>query len=752
MLRITYFILLVNLLVSTSYFAQERKIEKNVYSNFREGKLDLALFELESLKDKYGDQSFFHYWKAIIYMEKITDLKKFDYLEINTDSARIFLDNSLVFLDKAIETLTVDQLNINKEDFNILFPMSFVSPPNGETKYTNCLNSLKSDFQGKKEPLKELQYNLSLAKLIEEYKHGNKYITPFLYQIKPRVKSNPALNPLYGEVARSTYMELANIRNQRELVQLQKDINDENWVYYLQHNNEEEYLSIVPDLEKMINNYYFNNLENQYQKIKNNVFELKTYLANIENSKNLLESNFASYIRYKYLDIKFSNSFMDLRKVNYYKIINEGTIKMNENIQRQKKFEEEFSYDEIFDENFEKNTNGWSEIEDQNAITKIANGKFIFENKTTGGYINLASKRIPTNIENFFISTNTSWIKGIENNSYEILWGANGFSEYYVFGISANGSYRYMSRQNGNNNTLIDWTASEYINRNGSNSIGVRTNETKIELYINYFKVHEFEFSEFYGDQIGMSINGAQSIEFDDLKIGYTLIEELSEEEQDDAYIENNDVEIHDGYGPGVKDINGNSYKTVYIGTQEWMGENLKVSKYNDGTVIPNITDRTKWQNNRTGAWAYYHNDAAYNANYGKMYNWYAVSKTTNGNKNVCPSGWHVPTDAEWTILTDYLGGSTIAGGKMTEQGFSYYGEINYFTNTSLFSGLLGGYRYFDGSDNQINEYGYWWSSSEYSSSDADNRELYYRSDGGIGTSNRNTSKKSGLSVRCLRD
>ena len=202
--------------------------------------------------------------------------------------------------------------------------------------------------------------------------------------------------------------------------------------------------------------------------------------------------------------------------------------------------------------------------------------------------------------------------------------------------------------------------------------------------------------------------------------------------------------------GPNISDSEGNTYKTVTIGTQQWMAENLKVSKYSDGTTIPNITDNTQWSNLTTGAWSYYNNDAANNAKYGKLYNWYAVSKTTNGNKNVCPTGWHVPTDAEWTVLTDYLGGDGIAGGKMKEVGTTSWNSPNTdATNTSLFTGLPGGYRDYNGYCSTIGYFGYWWSSTEYDADDAWNRYLsnYH------GDANRNNFNKFlGLSVRCLRD
>ena len=204
------------------------------------------------------------------------------------------------------------------------------------------------------------------------------------------------------------------------------------------------------------------------------------------------------------------------------------------------------------------------------------------------------------------------------------------------------------------------------------------------------------------------------------------------------------------GYGPNITDIDGNSYKTVYIGTQQWMAENLKVSKYSDGTTIPNITDNTQWQNNTTGAWAYYNNDAANNAKYGKLYNWYAVSKTTNGNKNVCPTGWHVPTDAEWTVLTDYLGGANVAGGKMKEVGTTSWNSPNTdATNTSLFTGLPGGYRDYNGGYNFIGYFGFWWSTTEYDTGNAWYRSLSYY----FGSAYRFANPKGyGLPVRCLRD
>ena len=204
-----------------------------------------------------------------------------------------------------------------------------------------------------------------------------------------------------------------------------------------------------------------------------------------------------------------------------------------------------------------------------------------------------------------------------------------------------------------------------------------------------------------------------------------------------------------------ISDVEGNTYKTVKIGTQLWMAENLKTSKYSDGSNIPNITDNIQWKRDTTGAWSYYNNDAAYNTKYGKLYNWYAVSKSTNGNKNLCPNGWHVPTDEEWTVLTDYLGGDSLAGGKMKEVGTTNWTSPNKEAdNVSLFTGLPGGARMDGGKYYHINNFGAWWSSTEYGDFNTNNLAwarylsyLYIRTGGDV-----DDSKYIGYSIRCVKD
>ena len=203
--------------------------------------------------------------------------------------------------------------------------------------------------------------------------------------------------------------------------------------------------------------------------------------------------------------------------------------------------------------------------------------------------------------------------------------------------------------------------------------------------------------------------------------------------------------------GGTVTDIDGNVYHTVTIGTQTWMVENLKTTKYNDGTAIPLVTDSTAWLNLPTPGYCWYNNDAAtYKNTYGALYNWFTVNTS-----KLAPSGWHVPTDAEWTILTIYLGGDTVAGGKMKSTGTIELGTGLWYspntgaTNESGFTAVPAGCRGRDGAFDYVGSIGFWWSSSEYVASDAWYRHLSYDySD----VSRYYGKKYLGFSVRCVRD
>ena len=200
-------------------------------------------------------------------------------------------------------------------------------------------------------------------------------------------------------------------------------------------------------------------------------------------------------------------------------------------------------------------------------------------------------------------------------------------------------------------------------------------------------------------------------------------------------------------------DIDQNLYTYLPIGQQIWMQKNLNVSRYRDGTPIPQVTDPTQWANLTTGAWCYINNTLG---NYGKLYNWYAVvgihdTDPSTPNKILAPQGWHVPSDAEWTTLTTFLGGESVAGGKMKATGASFWLSPNTAaTNESGFTGLPEGHRNNEGTFNSIGRGGSWWSSSEIEAPRALGRLLYYDS-GGVEGINRH-HKVNGFSVRCLRD
>ncbi len=193
-----------------------------------------------------------------------------------------------------------------------------------------------------------------------------------------------------------------------------------------------------------------------------------------------------------------------------------------------------------------------------------------------------------------------------------------------------------------------------------------------------------------------------------------------------------------------VSDVDGNVYKTITIGTQEWMTENLRTSKYNDETTIDAVTSDAIWAVLNSGAWCWYDNDNSNESPYGKLYNWHAVNTA-----KLCPTDWHVPSDGEWTTLTAYLGGEIIAGGKIKEEGFTHWSAPNLgATNVSGFTGLPGGARSIFGFSS-IGDEGYWWSSTESSSDDAWNRDVNSLQTDIL---RRREDKKLGMSVRCVRD
>jgi uncharacterized protein (TIGR02145 family) len=208
--------------------------------------------------------------------------------------------------------------------------------------------------------------------------------------------------------------------------------------------------------------------------------------------------------------------------------------------------------------------------------------------------------------------------------------------------------------------------------------------------------------------------------------------------------------------GNGVTDMDGNFYPSIIISGQEWMQKNLAVSKYRNGDPIPTGLSDAAWGNLTSGAYAIYNNDAANNNTYGKLYNWYAV----NDSRGLCPTGWHVPSDAEWTTLINNLDSnqnplgsgsiqSSLAGGKMKSTTGWNSPNIG-ATNESGFNALPGATRSSNGVYTTIGNSASWWSATQVGINYAWHRGLLY--------SNPNvyrsygSSKRHGFSVRCLRD
>jgi len=195
-------------------------------------------------------------------------------------------------------------------------------------------------------------------------------------------------------------------------------------------------------------------------------------------------------------------------------------------------------------------------------------------------------------------------------------------------------------------------------------------------------------------------------------------------------------------------DYDGNIYHPINIGTQIWMQENLKATHYSNGDAITTADGSVNWAGITTGLYCIYNDDPNNASVYGNLYNWYAVADT----RNICPSGWHVPTDSEWEVLGTFLGGDNVAAGKMKEIGSTHWMGLNAGAdNSSGFTALPGGRR-FNSSPTygNLGFDGFWWSSSEYDATISWSRDIY-TTNASLGRTNI-YNKSWGLSIRCLKN
>jgi uncharacterized protein (TIGR02145 family) len=195
-----------------------------------------------------------------------------------------------------------------------------------------------------------------------------------------------------------------------------------------------------------------------------------------------------------------------------------------------------------------------------------------------------------------------------------------------------------------------------------------------------------------------------------------------------------------------VKDYDGNIYATVKIGSQIWMSENLKTTHYQNGDAIPFVKPPLSWGKLTTGSYSDYNNDTTLVHEYGRLYNWYAV----NDPRKICPPGWHIATDADWTKLSDFLGGASAAGAKLRETDTLHWYKPNAgATNSSKFSARGGGVREMYGGYMYLKLNGIFWCADAYSTTEAWKRDLAFNE---AAITRFYTSKNSGLSVRCVKD
>lgn len=310
-------------------------------------------------------------------------------------------------------------------------------------------------------------------------------------------------------------------------------------------------------------------------------------------------------------------------------------------------------------------------------------------------------------------------------------------------------SHGLLSIQVGNGNNIlgnfssINWSSGIYyikseIDIEGGNNYTIQTSQQLISVpYALYSN----------------DVNSSVSTSGDTLYIGnsFYIIPGISAANQTSSQLPSDhscgEPLVHNPnktYGTLI-DQEGNIYKTIVIGGQKWMAENLKTSTYRNGDAILTLNP-SQWSSTNSGAWLYYNNNASYECPYGKIYNWYTVVDS----RNVCPIGWHVPSLQEWNTLINSLGGEMIAGGKLKSTGLDHWSLFNeQATNESGFSSLPGGASGSSADTYFLGESAYFWTTSVVNAFVVSGIKMY-STDGSAGEIQ--NPRTEGMSIRCIED
>jgi uncharacterized protein (TIGR02145 family) len=329
------------------------------------------------------------------------------------------------------------------------------------------------------------------------------------------------------------------------------------------------------------------------------------------------------------------------------------------------------------------------------------------------------------------LHSNTIGNNNTASGANALYYNTTGYSN------TANGYGAGYSNTSGNYNVFLGFQAGYY--ETGSNKLFIDNQPRTSELVA---REKALIYGVFDADPVNqvLTING--SVNVNSNKIINLADPVSSKDAVNKAYVDALFNQLKSA-AITISDVDRNCYPVVQIDTQFWMGANLRTTKYNDGTDIPLVTSRSEWMNLTTPGYCSYKFELVPYVTYEVLYNWYTVNTG-----KLCPKGWHVPSDAEWKTLTDYLGGEDVAGGKMKSV-TGWETPNTGATNESGFSGLPGGGRILDGYFLNIGNFGGWWSSTEASAAHA-----WYRGLGNdyAGVSRYYYFKDYGFSVRCVRD